>query len=442
MKILNRFNKDRIDWSILSGYEDYSSKISSDVDIIVRPADYNKVFPIINDIPNLKVVQIRNYEYLSTSYNVVDESDEKLETLQLDICCDFRSGGQVFLIADEILKRKRLYNRHFYVPPIDLEFIYYLLKKLSKSKFLGVNSFKKEHQKKLRDLFKEDIIGCEQQLQRFFPKTERKLIIKACSQGDWSYVSNHFNEIRSSMIKKNFLNNPFQTINYYFFEVYRTLNRIMRPSGLFVVFLGPDGSGKSTVIEEVETKLAPYFSKITRKHLLPRFLKLKRKSISQNDNVSNPHAKPPRGALASILKILYWCCDNITYYFWRLIPLKVRSTFIIFDRYYLDLLVDPKRYRYGGSQFIAKLIYRFVPKPDMIIILDAPSEILYSRKKEVSMEEIESQRKRYKGLTEEYNNAHVVDTSKELESSVSEVEKLIINHLAERSSRRMKYDIK
>ena len=53
----------------------------------------------------------------------------------------------------------------------------------------------------------------------------------------------------------------------------------------------------------------------------------------------------------------------------------------------LDAIVDPKRYRYGGPIWLLNLIWKITPKPDLIVLLDAPAEVIQQRKKEVPFEE-------------------------------------------------------
>ena len=53
--------------------------------------------------------------------------------------------------------------------------------------------------------------------------------------------------------------------------------------------------------------------------------------------------------------------------------------------------------------------------------MDAPSDIIYARKQELTIEEIESQRAEFKKLKEKYVNMIVIDTSKQKEDVIAEV---------------------
>ncbi len=98
----------------------------------------------------------------------------------------------------------------------------------------------------------------------------------------------------------------------------------------------------------------------------------------------------------------------------------VRSTCVVFDRYYYDLIVDPCRYRFGGPKFAPIVINKFIPKPDLIILLDAPVEILLQRKQEVSFSEAERQRTEYLNLIKKLPSSVVVNSAQPLQNTVSE----------------------
>jgi len=55
------------------------------------------------------------------------------------------------------------------------------------------------------------------------------------------------------------------------------------------------------------------------------------------------------------------------------------------------------------------------PKPDLVVFLDAPGELLYARKGEHSPEILEQQRQHYLGLREHIPQMVVVDATRDAE---------------------------
>jgi thymidylate kinase len=116
------------------------------------------------------------------------------------------------------------------------------------------------------------------------------------------------------------------------------------------------------------------------------------------------------------------------------------STLVLHDRHLLDALVDPKRYRYSGPPWLLRLIWWFVPKPDLVILLDAPPEVLQSRKQEVPLQESERQREAYRSLVRPMSNGRIVDAARPLPQVVNEVQDLVLLHLASRTARRLGFE--
>ena len=91
---------------------------------------------------------------------------------------------------------------------------------------------------------------------------------------------------------------------------------------------------------------------------------------------------------------------------------------------------------------MARAVGWFIPRPQLVILLDAPPDVLYSRKRELPFEEIARQREAYLELTRNLSNGYVVDASKPLDEVVFRVERLILDYMAKRTARRSKYNLK
>lgn len=194
---------------------------------------------------------------------------------------------------------------------------------------------------------------------------------------------------------------------------------------MIVVLLGTDGCGKSSVLERLECDLAGRFAELRVLHLRPR---LGKGGPSGGKTVANPHGSAPRGVLASGLKLLFLLFDYGTLYpwIWRQRAAPAPGGLLLFDRYYHDILVDPRRYRYGAPLWLARMLSRFVPQPDLWILLDAPTEVLRARKQEVPEAELERQRRTYRELIGNLRHGHVVDAARSLEAVSREIEGLIL----------------
>ena len=128
-----------------------------------------------------------------------------------------------------------------------------------------------------------------------------------------------------------------------------------------------------------------------------------------------------RSAFTSVAKIIVWLIEE----WYAHVLFDRRGELLICDRYYHDLLIDPLRYRYGGPLWIARLVGRLMPQPQLWVLLDAPAEVLQARKPEVTCEESARQRQEYAIFVRTQRKHAIVDAAQSLDRVVIEVETAI-----------------
>jgi thymidylate kinase len=235
--------------------------------------------------------------------------------------------------------------------------------------------------------------------------------------------------VRPIMRRQLFLRSPAGTVARFVARQLRRLDRWVWPRcGLHLVFLGPDGVGKSTVIDEVQQRIAPAF--------LHAHYQTFARGILPTRPKKSPHALPPRSLPASLVKAAWWLLCYGPGYLRSVHPTLARGGLAINHRYLVDAVVDPHRYRYSGSIKLIRWIWRFVPKPDLIIFLDAPVEVICARKQEMPAEELTELRAGYLKLAATLPNARVVTTNQSLGATVNDVTDAVFDQLSRRIVRR------
>ncbi|MGI9533994.1 MAG: hypothetical protein ACR2NW_03515 [Thermodesulfobacteriota bacterium] len=410
------------EYSVLHGWQNLPDKLDSDLDIVINPTHLNLLERSLLEGKEGKVVQLLQHESSCFYFVLAHKNGSGLEFLKVDAATDYRRDGFTFFTADQFIRRRYKWNS-FWVTSPNSEFPYLLVKKILKGNT-------PEHQKnRFYELVTELGIKKSKRLAaNLFGKKLGYRIVSWIYADEWERIESQLPTLRRALIWHELKKNPINPLKYWLMELKRIYLRWNYPTGLFVVVLGPDGSGKTTLIESLKTQLLGAFRTADTFHLRPNILGRKK-----NDNpVTDPHGKPTRSYLISIIKAIYYVSDYILGYLLKIHTKLVRSTLVIFDRYFDDIIVDPKRYRYGGSSWLINFCNYFVPRPDLYLVLDVKENELMSRKQEVSMEELGRQRTAYRNLASKLKNAHIIDGSTDEKQVLNDASEIVMNYLHNR----------
>lgn len=218
--------------------------------------------------------------------------------------------------------------------------------------------------------------------------------------------------------------------------------RIRKRPGIFVAVLGLDGAGKTTLINLARRDLERLLHGTTecrhwRPDFLPRLAALMGRDIDKTGAPNpNPHGKPPSGSLVSILRLAYYSVDYILGFWLSILPKLIKSeggaNVVFFDRYFCDYFIDPARYSVSSPEWIVRLFWLVVPKPDLIIMLRPEPEIVYARKPELPVEELRRQGERMCLLAKKLKHVVWIDTSGMIESSCQAMVQAVLDTFARR----------
>jgi thymidylate kinase len=217
-----------------------------------------------------------------------------------------------------------------------------------------------------------------------------------------------------------------------------------------VALIGADGAGKTTVCRRIVGRM-PWPTQYVymgvnlqaSNLVLPTtrlVLELKRALGKRPDMAgppdptrvkSRPHGigKAALAELKSALRLVNqvseeWFRQMVVYYY------LCRDRIVLLDRhfyldYYAHHIAPTQRPRPWANRIHGYLLARFYPRPDLVIFLDAPAELLLARKGEGTCELLEHRRQEYRQLKDVLENYHTVDATQSLDDVTDIVMDLI-----------------
>lgn len=206
------------------------------------------------------------------------------------------------------------------------------------------------------------------------------------------------------------------------------LRRWREPSGLLIACLGPDGSGRTNVIEQLSAQPLAPFAQAHIMDLRPHMMRPK---------PVNPESRIPRGPLGTMAKLMMFVADYWLGYWLQIRPKLAASTLVVSNRYFDDILVDPGYYRIDRSRVLARWLLPWIPRPELWLVFDVPTEVLQTRTREVAAEEAVRLRSEYRKVLRRREDVVVLDAGRPVDEVNAEAERAIVAQLARRTARRL-----
>lgn len=421
--------REQIRYVVLAGHASYPAAIESDVDFLVDESDLDKITRILaraGAIPGARLVQILEHETTARYFVFVIQLGSRLAYLHPDAAASVRKDGRLRLRSETALASRRMSKAGFWIPAAAVEFEYYLIKRLEKGLLI------RRHLAALAALQREDPTGCASVLTEFFDDSVAVTLANRLLAEDVEWFASNALKLRARIMRSKRLEGPIARLRSTLGELARAWHRIARPTGLVIAVLGPDGSGKSTVLEHLEAELAQAFRRVRRFHLRPHFGRK-----GEGVVVTDPHAQPPRGWSMSTLKVLLFTIDYLWGWACSIWPARVRSTLVLFDRYFHDMTVDPARYRLTPSFAGPRHALPIIPTPDLWLVLTASPATLIARKGELTMDSAAKLVRSYESLAASLPRAVLISTEQALDAVLAQAVAIACDHLETRLQMRL-----
>jgi thymidylate kinase len=402
--LFDGFAEHKVRHAVLRNYEKLPDSVGArDIDIVVHPNDLRAACVLVAGIARTMGLRLANHfadERLSQLALVRRDAEGGLQQIKIDFFIRSEVYGIEVLSATDILADLRHHNG---VPVVADHVL--LLDKWLFHLLVG---------RPLHTKYDADFAAIAQRegaaltaiLSRGLPEPRAAELVAALAAGKGSAQVLPGSERRRALARLWAGQGLAALPRSLRFAGFRLRDRL-RPHGVFLSVSGPDGSGKTTVIEMVVTQLQAIYGDDAvhyahfRPTMLPRIAEVAKKARAVetvDENYDRPHRAKPSGLAGSAARLAYYWLDYMGGYFRSVRPVLKRREVMLFDRYYYDMIADGFRSRIALPLPLLLAMGRILPLPDFAFFIRVDAQEIHRRKQELTMERIVALNDRYGDL--------------------------------------------
>lgn len=441
-----------IKYCVLRGYDKLPDETRYDVDIAINESDLLLAISLLRDAAsNSGWTMVGSMKRDGFSRILLYHPNYEKVTLPIDFIMKHAYRG-FFYAENEVLLNDTVDHKSLCVARSGHEAAISFVGKLIVGKGTEINS---EKLSRIQRLAQEDETGFVHLLSESLGNTISQKLYDSIKVGDWDTAFKIRGKIMTASIKKTgVIRSILNMIKSLYESVKGRLQRrggMSMRGGLFLVLLGPDGSGKTTLAKEMDKRLSPLFSSSEyyhgRFHLFPQLGGIKRllvpssKKKIQKELVQSSETDMIQRETLSVTR----ACINIIYYGTEYMVSRIpvwfklrKNKLIVCDRYFYDYLLHPEYIQ--APKWLIMLFTKLVPQPDLVLLIKCDAEVIFTRKKELPLEEIERQQQLLDTFKNVIDNTTTIDTNKPLVESVDDAVVAALNSLNSTNALSLKFN--
>lgn len=397
--LFSNLNQEKIPYIVLRNYDDLPEKplAGSDVDLLIDKKDKDNYFSIVKKtaLETKTFILLKSDRSNCLSFFVYQTVPFTLG-IWLDAFTEMSSKSFVWADGYFLLKHG-IFNeeKKFFTLSKGEEAATIFLKEVFSGSFI-----KERYRIKIPDFISIDKESFIRTVEPYFGEKTAKEMADICLKKEWKKIRQKRILWFSRLMLRNFFYNPLKQIIDLFRFILGYLRWQLCQKGISVAIIGPDGVGKTTVSQELKKDLNDlFFRRIYQYHghfgFFPEWGKVYRWLLGgrKKGKEESPRKEKKISFLRAFLSLFYYGLEHFLAWPW-IIYLKSRSSVVIFDRFFYDFVTLNT-----GSKIVFDLFWiisRLIHRPDLVFILQAKPETIFSRKKELSLEEIKRQDRVFK----------------------------------------------
>lgn len=252
-------------------------------------------------------------------------------------------------------------------------------------------------------------------------------VVQAVDSGDWNDLLKRRHKLERQLTERARLMCALNKMITAAGRKLRPLWFILRRHGVSLVLLAPDGAGKSTLSARLAQDWQLHARLIYMGTNLDSMTVALPTTPRLYDRLRAVRRENKRKTVYGVVIRALSFANTLVEHWYRCLYARyqlARGRFVVFDRFVYDAWIQPQK------KSLWKRLRRFLidapcPTPDLVVLLDAPGEVLYARKQEHSPEWIDKQRAGYHKLRARLPQMVTVDAAQSAEQVGCEVTELV-----------------
>jgi len=431
-KVIDGFKKENIPFGILRNYENYPDKFGNDVDMLVPQEFLSKIDKLFQQVSRELNAFFwdfcKDISKISMSRAIfIWDKDGQINGLSFDFIYRLKILEKDYLETETVLQKRKAF-KNFYILDEESEFFHILIYGM----FAPDLVHRQRYALKIKEFLSNGRLIPEDLINKTFPFFIAKKIINFLKKGEVEKVffrNNLLDNFFLSIKQKVFL----KKIKFYLRKRLKRIVNIFFPVGKFIVFLGPDGVGKSTTAVFLNNLLNFISVPSCHSHLGFRPTVLPRRQAlglgePKSENFQLQSARISLNQrLRDLLRYSYHFLDYLLAYYFQIRPHLVKGKIVIAERYFYDYLLHLERKNLKlNKNFVYWTFRLFMPKPTAIVLLSNDPDEILRRRQELTREEIEEVLRKSREFGKKVSRFIEIKTDKPPEEIAIELAKWIV----------------
>jgi len=385
-----------IRWVVLRNHEDLPDRVGHDVDIVVHPEDESRVDGLIRALVRERGLFLLRV-YRGVEHHAFDVAAADLRgrlLLHLDIQTAVRYRGRLMVDAEDLMAHRRRVSGGRWIPTPGME-------------AYALTLHAALHKGELKDRYARRLVALgeaapgallEVASERLGPDLARR-IAAVRTEHDLMRLRKPLARAVDRRYPANLLRRPAFNVRS---AIAMTRLRL-RPRGLFVVFIGPDGSGKSSTTDMLAAMLGtqPKVLPVHRVYLGSGTPLLPTRRLMRRLHAKTGKRDRERGVVRDVRPrrlrgALHVMIDEILRYWLQVRPRLSPHGIVLADRFAYDVLrVNNPTIR---RPWFRRLALAIIPTPGITYLLEGDPAVVAARKGELTVAETVRQQNAYREL--------------------------------------------